>query len=58
MQDIAASPSAIPDGTKFYSNGNNGVVCPGSNSIANLVTLFQNLSTNLTPPRLLPNNTT
>lgn len=58
MQDIAASPTAIPDATKFYSNGNNGVVCPGSNSIANLVTLFQNLSTNLSQPRLLPNNTT
>ncbi len=58
MQDIAASPSAIPDATKFYSNGNNGVVCPGSNSIANLVSLFQNISTNLSEPRLLPNNTT
>jgi hypothetical protein len=58
MQNIAASPTATPDPTKFYSNGNNGVDCPGANTIENLVTLFQNLSTSLTEPRLIPNNTT
>jgi Flp pilus assembly protein TadG len=58
MQDIANSQGAIPDGTKFYSNGNNGVDCPGANTIENLVALFQNISTNLTEPRLIPNNTT
>jgi Flp pilus assembly protein TadG len=58
MQDIAASPGAIPDSTKFYSNGNNGVDCPGANSIENLVSLFQNISTSLTEPRLIPNDTT
>lgn len=58
MQDIASSPTAIPDPTKFYTNGNNGVDCPGGNSIENLVQLFKNLSTDLTEPRLIPNNTT
>jgi hypothetical protein len=61
MQNIANSPQAIPDLSKFYSNNNNGVTCPGAlatNTIQNLVTLFQNLSENLTEPRLLPDNTT
>ncbi len=58
MQDIAASQGMLPDATKFYSDGANGVVCPGANSISNLVTLFTNLSMTLTQPRLLPNNTT
>lgn len=61
MQNIANSPQAIPDLSKFYSNNNNGVDCPGAlatNTIQNLVTLFQNLSENLTEPRLLPDNTT
>jgi hypothetical protein len=58
MQDIANSPGATPDATKFYSNNNNGVDCPGANSIENLVSLFQNISTSLTEPRLIPNNTT
>ena len=30
MQDIANSPGATPDATKFYSNNNNGVDCPGA----------------------------
>jgi Flp pilus assembly protein TadG len=61
MANIANSPGAIPDLTKFYSNNNNGVDCPealASNTIENLVSLFQNLSENLTEPRLLPDNTT
>lgn len=55
MQDIASNLSF------FYSNNNNGVDCPGAlaaNTIENLVTLFSNLSENLTEPRLLPDNTT
>jgi Flp pilus assembly protein TadG len=58
MQDIANSPGNYPDASKFFSNNNNGVDCPNSNTIENLTTLFQTLSTNLTEPRLLPNNTT
>jgi Flp pilus assembly protein TadG len=58
MQYIANTPSAMPDPSKFYSNNNNGADCPNSNTIENLVTLFSNLSTSLTEPRLIPNNTT
>jgi Flp pilus assembly protein TadG len=58
MQNIANSPGVMPDAARFYSNGNNGVDCPHSNTIENLVALFTNLSTNLTEPRLIPNNTT
>jgi len=58
MQDIANSPGNYPDPSKFFSNNNNGVDCPNSNTIENLNTLFQTLSTSLTEPRLLPNNTT
>lgn len=61
MANIANSPGHIPDLTKFYSNGNSGQVCSNAlatNTIANLVSLFSNLSTNLTEPRLIPNNTT
>ena len=59
MQNIANSPGNLPDLSKFYSNGNtSGEDCPKSNTIENLVSLFQNLSTNLTEPRLIPNNTT
>ena len=52
MQDIAS------DATKFFSDGNNGVDCPGANTIENLVSLFGALSEDLTEPRLLPDNTT
>jgi hypothetical protein len=59
MQYIANSPGHLPDSTKFYSNGNSGQLCTNSNNqISNLVALFSNLSTNLTEPRLIPNNTT
>ena len=59
MQNIANSPGHLPDLTRFYSNGNtSGEDCPNANTIENLVSLFQNLSTNLTEPRLIPNNTT
>ena len=61
MANIANSPGHINDLTKFYSNGNNGQVCSNAlatNTIANLVSLFSNLSTNLTEPRLIPNDTT
>jgi Flp pilus assembly protein TadG len=58
MQYIANSQGNYPDSGKFFSNNNNGVDCPNSNTIENLNTLFQTLSTNLTEPRLLPNNTT
>jgi Flp pilus assembly protein TadG len=52
MQDMAS------DSSKFYSDGSNGTDCPGANTIENLVTLFKNISTTLTQPRLLPDNTT
>ncbi|HEY1750848.1 MAG TPA: pilus assembly protein TadG-related protein [Caulobacteraceae bacterium] len=58
MQYIANSKGKLPDSTKFYSNGNNGSDCPHSNTIENLVSLFSNLSTSLTEPRLIPNDTT
>jgi Flp pilus assembly protein TadG len=58
MWYIANSQGSTPDASKFYSNGNNGSVCPHANTINNLVTLFANLSTTLTEPRLIPNNTT
>jgi Flp pilus assembly protein TadG len=61
MANIANSPGHINDLTKFYSNGNNGQVCTNAlaaNTIANLVSLFSNLSTSLTEPRLIPNDTT
>jgi Flp pilus assembly protein TadG len=62
MQDIANSPSAMPDPTKFYSDSNasNGQDCPGAQTIDNLTSLFKNLASSLskpTMPRLLPNNT-
>lgn len=52
MQGIAS------DVSKFYSDDNGGSYCPNATQISNLVTLFQNISTNLTMPRLLPDNTT
>ena len=58
MQYIANSLGNYPDTSKFFSNNNNGVDCPNANTIENLDTLFATLSTNLTEPRLLPNNTT
>jgi hypothetical protein len=61
MANIANSPGHVPDLTKFYSNGNSGQICSNAlatNTIANLVSLFSNLSTNLTEPRLIPNDTT
>jgi hypothetical protein len=58
MQYIANTQGNLPDPSKFYSNGNNGSDCPHSNTIENLVSLFTNLSTNLTEPRLIPNDTT
>ncbi len=61
MANIANSEGHLPDLTKFYSNGNAGQVCTNAlatNTIANLVSLFSNLSTNLTEPRLIPNDTT
>jgi Flp pilus assembly protein TadG len=61
MANIANSPGLLPDLTKFYSNGNSGQVCTNAlatNTISNLVSLFSNLSTSLTEPRLIPNNTT
>ena len=58
MQNIANSPGHLPDLTKFYSSNNGGANCTNSNSINNLVSLFSNLSTSLTEPRLIPNNTT
>jgi Flp pilus assembly protein TadG len=58
MQYIANSPSVYPDTSRFFSNNNNGADCPNSNTIENLNTLFSTLSTSLTEPRLLPNNTT
>ena len=61
MANIANSQGHIPDLTKFYSNGNSGQVCTNAlatNTIANLVSLFSNLSINLTEPRLIPNDTT
>jgi Flp pilus assembly protein TadG len=57
MQDIASALAGQP-GPTFFSNGNNGQVCPTASSVANLVTLFQNLSVTLTEPRLIPVNTT
>jgi Flp pilus assembly protein TadG len=57
LQDIASSPSAIPDASKFYSDGSGGTVCPFANSISNLVQIFQNISSDLALPRLLPDNT-
>jgi Flp pilus assembly protein TadG len=61
MANIANSLGHLPDLTKFYSNGNSGADCTNAlatNTINNLVSLFSNLSTNLTEPRLIPNNTT
>ena len=61
MANIANSPGHINDLTKFYTNGNSGQICSNalaSNKITNLVSLFSNLSTNLTEPRLIPNDTT
>ena len=61
MANIANSPGHINDLTKFYSNGNSGADCSNAlatNTIDNLVSLFSNLSTNLTEPRLIPNDTT
>jgi Flp pilus assembly protein TadG len=57
MQDIASDLSGQPTPT-FYTNGNNGQVCPTGSSISDLVTVFENLSTSLTEPRLIPVNTT
>jgi Flp pilus assembly protein TadG len=58
MQYLANTPGIYPDTSKFYSNNNNGQDCPHSNTIEDLTDLFTNLSTNLTEPRLLPNDTT
>jgi len=49
------------DLTKFYSDGdkNKSGDCIGDGgSNTNLITLFQNISSDLTMPRLIPNNTT
>ncbi len=46
------------DPTKFYSDTAGGSLCPGGNSILNLVNLFSAISADLSEPRLIPDNTT
>lgn len=59
MQDIASSPGAIPDPSKFFSDDNGGVYCPNANQQnSNLITLFKEIAGDLTEPRLIPDNTT
>ncbi|HEX4198954.1 MAG TPA: pilus assembly protein TadG-related protein [Caulobacteraceae bacterium] len=58
MQDIANSPSAMPDASKFYSNANAGQDCPGAITDENLIDLFNQLANSFSQPRLIPNNTT
>jgi Flp pilus assembly protein TadG len=54
MQQIASDP------TKFYSDTQNGSsACTSTaNSVSELLSVFQAISTSLLPPRLLPNSTT
>ena len=52
LQNIAS------DLTKFFSDAASGVACPGSNSVNGLVSLFSAISTDLSEPRLIPDNTT
>jgi Flp pilus assembly protein TadG len=58
MQDIANSPTAMPDASKFYSNANAGQDCPGAITDENLIDLFNQLANSFSQPRLIPNNTT
>jgi Flp pilus assembly protein TadG len=57
MQDIASALSGQPTPT-FYTDGSNGQTCPNGSTVADLVTVFENLSTSLTEPRLIPVGTT
>jgi Flp pilus assembly protein TadG len=46
------------DSTKFYSDGTKSTECVGTGgSNTNLITLFQNISSDLTMPRLIPDDT-
>jgi Flp pilus assembly protein TadG len=58
MQDIANSPTTMPDPAKFYSNANAGQDCPGAIQDENLIDLFTKMANSLSGPRLIPNNTT
>jgi hypothetical protein len=56
MKQIAASPQSIPDAAKFYSD--NALGCTSdTNSVSELISIFQTIGQALQQPRLLPNGT-
>jgi von Willebrand factor type A domain len=56
LQQIASSPSAQPDPTKFYStDGTSSTTCPSIYSYSKLTDIFNNIAGSLTNGRLIPN---
>jgi Flp pilus assembly protein TadG len=55
MQNIASSPDAIPDASKFFSSGGS---CSSSRPTASLKDIFKAIAGDLTLARLIPNDTT
>jgi hypothetical protein len=58
LQQIASSPSAKPDPTKFYSTDGTSAAsgsCPSSYAYTNIATIFTNIGNSLLTARLIPN---
>jgi Flp pilus assembly protein TadG len=55
MQNVASSPNAIPDASKFFSDGGH---CPSSRPTTGLKQIFTAIAGDLTLARLIPNDTT
>jgi hypothetical protein len=55
LQQIASSPAAQPDPTKFYSTDGTASPCPSMYSYSKLTDIFTNIAGSLTNGRLIPN---
>ncbi len=55
LQQIASSPTAQPDPTKFYSTDGTSSVCPSAHSYTSISQIFQDIANSLTTGRLIPN---
>jgi hypothetical protein len=55
LQQIASSPAAQPDPTKFYSTDGTASPCPSIYSYSKLTDIFNNIAGSLTNGRLIPN---
>jgi hypothetical protein len=55
LQQIASSPAAQPDPTKFYSTDGTSSPCPSIYTYSKLTDIFNNIAGSLTSGRLIPN---